>query len=255
MPMKCIIAEDEFLVRQSLRNKLIRMFPNIEIVAEVDHLEGLFDLVDEHNPDLLMLDINFPDGNSMESLRTYAKSLPYIIFITSYPHYALEAIHLDAVDYLLKPIDDGLLEESIRKFKRYLDRERGLQLPPVISKPEIPNPRKIMIPSQSGYYLLEIRDIIRMAADVNYTRIYVKDKPPILVAITLKYFEVALKGLGFFRVHKSHLINLEHIDRYQKTTDGGLLTLMDESTIPVSRNVRGEFHLALQAQVISMGGL
>jgi two-component system LytT family response regulator len=188
-------------------------------------------------------------------LRTYAKSLPYIIFITSYPHYALEAIHLDAVDYLLKPIDDGLLEESIRKFKRYLDRERGLQLPPVISKPEIPNPRKIMIPSQSGYYLLEIRDIIRMAADVNYTRIYVKDNPPILVAITLKYFEVALKGLGFFRVHKSHLINLEHIDRYQKTTDGGLLTLMDESTIPVSRNVRGEFHLALQAQVISMGGL
>jgi two-component system LytT family response regulator len=231
------------------------MFPDVEIVAEVDHLEGLFDLIEVHNPDLVLLDINFPDGNSMEALRIYSKPLPYIIFITSYPRYALEAIRLDAVDYLMKPLDDALLEKAIQKFKRYLERERGMQLPPQISKPEIADPKKIMIPSQSGYYLLEIRDIIRMTADVNYTRIYVKEKPPILVAITLKYFEAALKDLGFFRVHKSHLVNLDHIERYQKTTDGGILTLLDESSVPVSRNLRGEFHLALQAQVISMGGL
>lgn len=253
--MKCIIAEDEFLVRQSLKSKISRLYPDIEIVAEADQLLGLFSLIDQHSPDLVLLDINFPDGNSMEALRTYSKPLPYIIFITSYPHYALEAIRLDAVDYLLKPVDDVLLDKALQKFKRYIEREKGNYQPTLILKPDIPNPKKIMIPSQSGYYLLEIRDIIRMTADVNYTRIYVKEKPPILVAITLKYFEAALKDLGFFRVHKSHLVNLDHIERYQKTTDGGVLTIIDESSVPLSRNVRAEFHLALQAQVISMGGL
>lgn len=253
--MKCIIAEDEFLVRQSVRSKIGRLFPDVEVVAETDHLSNLFDLIDKWNPDVLLLDISFPDGNSLEELRNYSGVLPYIIFITSYPHFALEAIRLDAEDYLLKPVEDALLEKAFQKCKRYLEKERSLQQIPQILKPDIPDPKKIMIPSQSGYYLLEISEIIRMTADVNYTRIYVREKPPILVAITLKYFEAALKDMGFFRVHKSHLVNLEHIDRYQKTTDGGQLTLIDETVVPLSRNVRAEFHQALQAQVISMGGL
>lgn len=253
--MKCIIAEDEFLVRQSLRSKITRLFPDVDVVAETDYVSNLIELIEHWNPDVVLLDISFPDGNSLDVLRNYSGFLPYIIFITSYPHFALEAIRLDAVDYLLKPVEDVLLEKAFQKCKRYLEKERTLQQIPQIIRPDIPEPRKIMIPSQTGYYLLEIGDIIRMTADVNYTRIYVKEKPPILVAITLKYFEAALKEMGFFRVHKSHLVNVIHIERYQKTTDGGQLTLIDETVVPLSRNVRSEFHQVLQAQVISMGTL
>jgi two-component system LytT family response regulator len=253
--MKCIIAEDEFLVRQALKMRIHKLFPEVEVVSEPDHLEDLFADIEKHKPDFILLDINFPDGNSIEAIQQYDKALPYLIFITSYPNFALDAIRLEAVDYLLKPVEEAVLERAIQKCFRYIERERGFIHPTQILRPEIPNPGKIMIPSQSGYYLLEIKDIIRMTADVNYTRIYVKDKPPILVAITLKYFEAALKESGFFRVHKSHLVNLNHIERYQKTADGGVLTLMDDSSVPLSRNVRSEFHLALQAQVISLGGL
>jgi two-component system LytT family response regulator len=253
--MKCIIAEDEFLVRQSLKMRITKMFPEIEIVSEPDHLEDMFLAIEKHHPDFILLDINFPDGNSVEAIQKYSGVLPYLIFITSYPNFALDAFRLEAVDYLLKPVEDSVLEKSIQKCLRYIDREKSFIKPTQIIRPEIPNPGKIMIPSQSGYYLLEIQEIIRMAADINYTRIYVKDKPPILVAITLKYFESALKDSGFFRVHKSHLVNLNHIERYQKTADGGILTLIEDASVPLSKNVRSEFHQALQRQVILLGSL
>lgn len=252
--MKCIIAEDEFLVRQALKSKIMRLFPDLSVVAEVDSLIQLKDALAEHQPDFIFLDIHFPDGNSIEFFREHKITLPYVIFITSYPQFALDAIRLDAVDYLLKPVEDELLQKAVNKCLKFLSQDEvvNTKAEPAIIRPVGEDIRKLMVPSQSGYYILEIQDIVRFMAEVNYTRIFMKSRPPILVAITLKFFESALKEHRFFRVHKSHIVNLDLIEKYQKTTDGGVLTMVDESVIPLSKMARTEFQERLQQNVISL---
>jgi len=250
--MNCILVEDEFLVRQALRRKLNNMFPELDIVAEMDSLEALEQWLQTNIPDLIFLDINFPDGNSIEFARKNFEKIPYIIFVTSYPQFALDAIRLDAIDYLLKPIQDHQLEKAVRKYYKYAmpgNEETLLGF----TKPQGKEPQRLMVPSQAGNHILEISDIIRCMAEVNYTRIFIRGRSPILVAITLKTFAIALKDHGFVRVHKSHIINLSRLDKYQKNTYGGVLTMSDGSVVPLSKAARNEFQDKLQSDVIVLG--
>jgi two-component system, LytTR family, response regulator len=250
--MKCIIVEDEFIIRSMLVSQLAKYFPDIEVVAELDSLTALESWMHTGSADLLFLDIHFPDGNSIDFVHKYRKELPYIIFVTAYPQFALDAIRLDGIDYILKPVDDEILKSAVQKYIRYSkliehDDSHLVHIPNGVKS------KRIMIPSQSGYHIFYLDQIIRLSAEVNYTRIILKDKHPLLVAITLKNFEVALQTCGFLRVHKSHIVNTIHIDRYQKNAEGGILSMSDGTQVPLAKSMRNEFHDFLRRDVISLG--
>lgn len=250
--MKCIVVEDEFIIRSQLVSQLSKFFPDIEVVAELDNLAALESWMHTGSADFMFLDIHFPDGNSIDFVHKYRKDLPYIIFVTAYPQFALDAIRLEGIDYILKPVDDEIFKSSVQKYIRYaklLEAEDA----PLLHIPNGIKPKRIMIPSQSGHHIFFLDQIIRLSAEVNYTRVILKDKPPLLVAITLKNFEVALQECTFMRVHKSHIVNTMHIERYQKNAEGGILSMSDGTQVPLAKSMRNEFHELLRREVISLG--
>jgi two-component system LytT family response regulator len=250
--MKCVIIEDEFLIRSALISQLRRYFPEIEIIAELDSLSSLEAWMHHNTADVMFLDIHFPDGNSIDFVQKFRQDLPYIIFVTAYPQFALDAIRMDGIDFILKPVDDDVLKSAIQKYIRYA-KFTEIEDIELLSIPNGIQPNRIMIPSQSGYHLYYLDQLIRLSAEVNYTHIFVKDKPPLLVAITLKNFETALGNVGFLRVHKSHMVNTTHIDRYQKGAEGGILHMVDGAQVPLAKSMRIAFHQFLRNEVITFG--
>jgi two-component system LytT family response regulator len=156
-----------------------------------------------------------------------------LIFVTSFDHYAIKAFKFSAVDYILKPVDPDQLIAAVEKVKAMAPAETvESKIDVLISN--ITSLEKIALPASDGIRFIKISEIIRCESDNNYTLFYLTTKEKILVSKTLKDFELLLSGSKFYRVHKSHLVNLKFIAKYIPG-EGGYLILEDGSHVDVSR--------------------
>lgn len=219
--MRTIIIDDIPLAVESLKADLKDYHTEDVKLVGVAHsvMEGA-KLIRKVNPDLIFLDVHMNDGDGFDLLEMIDSSNISVVFTTASADHAIKAFQFSAVDYLLKPIDPELLSLSIKKAKQQYN---------VISD------------SQDGFITVntneEIRrinktDIIRLEAMGNYTQIFLTGGDKVLITKTLKDFVLKL-GLGFLRVHQSHLVNLEQVHSYIKT-EGGYLKMKDDSNVPVS---------------------
>jgi len=242
--IKVLIIDDEQHCIDRLSKLLHPSFINqLEIADTALTVEDGIKKITSLNPDLIFLDVQIDDKTGFDLLRAIPQINFAIIFTTAYETFAIQAIKFSAIDYLLKPIDDADLNVAVLKFmnersQKLTAQKIELLLQNTQNKKNIP--KKIIVPTVSGFEFLNIADIIRCQSDINYTTIYLKDKHKLVVAKTLKEFEELLSGHAFFRVHNSHLINLNCIKTYNKGK-GGSLVLIDGTEIEVSFRRKDEF--------------
>ncbi len=242
--LKALVIDDEKGSIDALLWELKQFEDEVEVIASTQSpLEGL-DILKQHEVDLLFLDIEMPRMNGFELIEQAGHVEANIVFTTAYDQFAIKAFEVSAMDYLLKPIDETELKRVIEKAKNKEDEQqmqRRLELLLQNVKKTDPTFKTIALPTQESLEFIEVEQIIRCESDSNYTRLYLNDEPkPLLVSKTLKHIESMIEGMGFFRIHHSHLVNVKYIKKYVRGNTGTLV-LKDGTSLPVSRAKKGDF--------------
>ena len=238
---KVLIIDDEPHMRDSLAKLLARHCPQVVVAGEAQSVAAGIKAIRELHPDIILLDIQLEDGTGFDLLNALPSIDFKVIFITAYDQYALQAFRFSAVDYLLKPVNPELLSEAIRRAERLILEHQNLQMHALQENlKNISNQdKKIILKTTENIYLIDIHSIICCESDSNYTSVHTSDGQKIFVAKTLKDYDDMLSGCGFYRVHKSFLINLAHIRRFEKQ-EGGYIILTNDLKIPVASRKRDE---------------
>lgn len=233
--IKVVIVDDEKHSVETLAWKIERFFPEVEIIAKfTDSLEAL-EFLQNNTLDLLFLDIEMPRLNGFEVLEELSTPLAFeIIFVTAYDDFGIRAVKADALDYLLKPVQNQELKTAIEKFK-------SKHASAVDKGPEVTQTKagKISLATKESIEFVLPSEIISCSSESNYTMIYLSGGRKKLISKTLKEVEKWLRPHGFYRTHHSHLVNLQHIKEYVRA-DGGHLLLSSGQTLPVARNRKEE---------------
>ena len=241
--IQTIIIDDEKRGRNILLKLLQQHCPNVHVVAQAESSMQAKELVALHKPDLVFLDVEMPKQSGFDFLQSLKEKKFAVIFITAHNHYAVRAFKFSALDFLLKPIDVDDLKSAVQKAEEKIRTSKPNEQLDVLKHhlKNLHNPfDKICIPTHDGISFAPIHDIVRMEADVNYTNVFLASGEKCISSKSLKEFDELLAELNFFRVHKSHLINLIHIKSYIKG-DGGTVVLADNSRVEVSRRHKDEF--------------
>jgi two-component system LytT family response regulator len=242
--IKALIIDDEEHCIDRLINLLIPSYEKlIEIVGSAQYVEQGIQAITLLKPELVFLDVQIHEKTGFDLLRALPEINFAIIFTTAYEKFAIQAIKFSAIDYLLKPIDGDDLNIALLKLisdtsKKIMSQKIDTLLQNTQKNSR--SPKKIIVPTITGFEFLDIADIIRCQSDINYTTIYLRDKQKLVVAKTLKEFEELLAGHSFFRIHNSHLINMAFIKSYNRGK-GGSVILSDGSEIEVSYRRKDDF--------------
>ena len=245
--IRAIIVDDEKNSCEAIQILVNEYCPQVELVGiYTSAIEALLQIKNDR-PDLLFLDIEMPHMNGFELLEKINAIEFDIIFTTSYNQYAIKAFKFSAIDYLLKPIDRQELITAVERVKKKHNPLVNQQLEMLLHK--IKNPAslvdKIALPTMQGLELILINNITFCSANNNYTEFTLTDKKKLLVSRTLKEVEELLSDYAFVRVHNSHIVNLNAINRYVRG-EGGYLIMSDGSTIDVSRSKKENLMKRLQ---------
>lgn len=248
MRTKALIVDDEESARKALSNMLEYYCKEVEVVGMAANITEAQSLIKELEPGVVFLDIQMPGGNGFDLLKKY-RQIPFkVIFVTAFDQFALRALKLSAIDYLLKPLSPRDLIKAVEKLGQQVEVEERFdeQLSAVEENMQAERQqKKIILNTSNNMYVLRVEDVLRCEADENYTRIIDLKGKAILVAKTLKEFDSMLSPLGFCRIHQSHLINLNHVLTYEKGS-GGMVMLVNKERIPVSGRRKEFFLSALQ---------
>ena len=238
MKLNAIIVEDEKTSRDILKNYISKYCPNIVVLGEAENIDEALILIRNHNLDVVFLDVEMPYGNAFDLLEKVGDVDFKTIFVTAYNHYAIDALNAHASYYLMKPISIDELIKAVDYVTEIATKEDALQDQILVPKTNSIN-GKITIPQQNGFEVLETKNILYCKADDNYTEIYLKDSKKKLVSKTLKYIEEALDEANFARIHKSYLVNVDEIVKYQKGK-GGSIVLSNGKEVMVSASKKSE---------------
>jgi len=237
-----VIIDDDQLARRGLKKILELNFKEIVILGEANSVVTGLSLINQHNPDLVFLDIELPDGTGFSLLEQLTKVDFKVIFTTSYSDYAITAFKYSAFDYITKPV----LIENVRSTMNRIN-----EIPVLHEKRRVEalkqnlthsnnDDQTIALPEMNGFTIVKVKDIVRCEGERNYSRIFFTNGNSVLVSRTLLEFDNLLAPHGFFRIHRSHLICLKKISRYLKT-DGGMVEMADKTQLPVSPKFKDDF--------------
>jgi two-component system LytT family response regulator len=240
--LKAILIDDELNSLQNLQFKIQEYCHSIKVVAQTQNPEEAIRMIGQHKPDVIFLDIEMPKMSGFKMLEQVPEIDFEVIFVTAYNHYAINAIRISAFDYLVKPVSIEDLQQTIERLGTFTvrkSRERADVL-----KKNLANPKsqedQIAIPTNDGLEFLQIKQIIRIESSSNYSKLFLLSGQHLLVTRQLKDFEELLQDYRFYRVHHSHLINLNFITRYIRG-DGGQIVLRNGDMIDVSRRKKEVF--------------
>lgn len=237
--LRILLVDDENDALEALEWKINKYVENVDITATDSPLKAI-EIIEEQKPDVVFLDIQMPEMDGF----TLIENLKYrdfqLIFTTAHDEFALKAIKVSAIDYLLKPVDKDELVRAIEKVNSSKPEENALEdkLKLLLSNVN-QNNDKINISADGKVYLLEKEDVVMLKSDKSYTTVFLSNNKEILVSKTLKEVEKKFQFPEFFRVHNSYLINLNHVKEYLKGL-GGELIMSNGSTVTISRNKKAE---------------
>ncbi|MBM3185156.1 MAG: response regulator transcription factor [Bacteroidetes bacterium] len=243
---KILIIDDEKPTREFIRRMLESLKLNAAIFIDGENVESGIKAIEEIQPDLVLLDIQMPDGNGFDVLRRVQYKKFEVIFITAFQEFAIQAIKFSALDYILKPIDMEELQSSVIRALDAIHEEADESQFSVLQNNIQPNQkRKLVLKTLESIHVVDIDNIIRCEADKNYTSFFLADGKRILVSKTLKDYDTMLADHSFFRAQQSHLININFIERYDKQ-DGGYVIMKDGASVPLSPAKKEQFFQLLE---------
>jgi two-component system, LytTR family, response regulator len=234
--LKTVIIDDDYVSRMILREMLEKFLDNVEILGEAGSVADGIKLIEDSNPDVVLLDISLPDGTGFDLLDRLKKVSFKLIFITAYSEYAIKAFKYSTFDYIIKPINVDDLTKAIMRIPQIASSDNNNRVKSLkenlTNSAEKPS-KTIALPEPNGFAIIKVEDIIRCEGKRNYTRIIFKEGSEKVVSRTLLEFEHLLTPLGFIRIHRSHLVNILNVVRYIKS-DGGMVELKTGELLKVS---------------------
>ncbi len=235
--LKTVLVDDEINALEALEWKLNRYIDDIQIIKCNSPIEAI-NIIQEEKPDLVFLDIDMPEMDGFTLLQKLSYTNFDLIFTTAHDEYALQAIKVSAIDYLLKPVDKDELITAVEKVvASRKDNQLEDKLQSLFSN--LNKSDKINVSADGKIYLLERDDVIMLKSDKSYTTVFLIDNKEILVTKTLKEVEKKFAFPEFFRVHNSFLINMNHVKEYLKSL-GGELIMSNGMSASISRNKKAE---------------
>jgi two-component system LytT family response regulator len=231
--LRAVIVDDEPLARLRLR-ELLAARPDIEVIGEAVDGASAIRTIDSLRPDLVFLDVEMPAGTGLDVLDRIDHD-PFVIFTTAYDRYAVAAFELQAVDYLLKPFGQERLARALDRVTTTTDaRNTAGRARTALSGGGSPIDR-LLVRDRGRLVPVAVRDIVRLEAGDDYTSVHAKGRA-YLVYLTLQDFERMLDPAKYLRVHRSHVVNLEHVAQFVPAEGGRfVLEMADGTKLPVSR--------------------
>jgi len=238
--IKTLILDDDRQVTLLLENLILKKLPELEIVGIGNSVSDSIRLIEKTNPDLVFMDIGFPDGDGFQIIDQTEKLKYEVIFITSHDEFAMKAFEYSALHYLKKPI---IPEDVIGAVNRYLEASKEEEVNLKIGKIKdalIHEEPKLIIPSSEGLHIIKINEIIRCEASDVYTIFYMLNNKKLIASKSLNNYEKLLSDINFVRIHNKHLINLRYIVQYVKGK-GGHVIMENGNSVEVSVRKKLDF--------------
>lgn len=238
--LKTIIIDDELPCIETLQLMLNKKFEQVvEIVATTSKPSEAILLIEKEKPDLLFLDIEMPEMTGIELLQKLPNTNFQVVFTTAHPQYAIQAIRLNALDYLTKPISLSELTDAVNKCVTKHKQNDTDILNHFLQQLKSNTTKKIALPTGTTTQFVPINEIVRVESQSNYSLIYFLNRPKLTVTKTLKELEEQLSPHQFLRIHHSHLVNIEHVIGY-KNQDSGYLIVQGNDLVEISRRKKQE---------------
>jgi len=239
--LRVVIVEDEVHSREALKSLLTEFCEGVEIVGMASDVETAVSLIKKTSPDLLFLDVELQTGTGFDVLDQLDEVNFEIVFTTAFEQYAVKAIKLSSLDYLLKPIDIEELQRAVEKASVKKDEDVQKQkLETLMSNLGSAGKKKICLATSDGIEFINILDIVHCEANGSYTNFHLTNGTTILVSKNLKEYETILTDQNFMRVHNSYLINLAEVKKFVKS-EGGYILMKNNAQISISQKKRDEF--------------
>lgn len=240
--MKTLLVDDERLARKELTT-LLREYPQIEIIGECSNADEARDEIEKHKPDLVFLDIQMPGKNGFDLLEEL-HYLPQIVFVTAYDEYAIKAFEVNALDYLLKPVENKRLDETIKKMEHRISELKS-QVPVgeelVGNQSKLTENDQIFLKDGEKCWFVTLKDVRMFESEGNYVRVYFGSSKPLILK-SLNNLEERLDNKVFFRTNRKFIVNLRWVEHIENWFNGGLqVTLRDQTKVEVSRRQAAKF--------------
>jgi two-component system LytT family response regulator len=236
-----IIVDDEAHARRTLETMLQLHCHEVQIKEQCSNVPQAVLAIKTHQPQLVFLDIEMPEFNGFELIKFFDEINFEIIFVTAYSEYAIRAFELSAVDYLLKPVQQDKLKAAIEKLKaKQANQQLKERLELLQSNLQNEEFTRIALPVTDGLLFVEVSNIVYVEADGAYSKVYLSDASCVTVSRKIKFFEEMLtKRKPFFRTHRSYVVNLNYVCKYNRLES--YITLESEISLPVSKDRKKEF--------------
>lgn len=235
--MNVLIVDDERLARKEL-NTLLKGYPKLNIIGECSNVDQAIESINELKPDLVFLDIHMPGKSGFDLLEEIDKS-PFIIFVTAYDEYAIKAFEVNALDYLLKPINEQRLEAAIQKFEQFYDEKQSeeSQAEDVSesNNEQLSINEQVFIKDGEKCWFVKLEDIRLFESEGNYVRVHFHSNKPLILR-SLNNLDQRLDDKNFFRANRKFILNLNWIEKVESWFNGGLkVTLRGGEEVEISR--------------------
>lgn len=240
--LKAIIIDDERNAVTAMEIALKEFCPDVEVVGTANSAKEGIKEIQNKNPDIVFVDIEMPQMTGIEMIEQFGNRNFEVVFVTAYNQFAIKAFKVNAIDYLLKPINIVELINAVKKIADRIAQKQSNTIQPQLQEEKFKQALagKLTLSTASGSEYIDIKDITHIEADGSYAKVYTVNGKMRLVTKNLKSFEASLEGETFFRCHNSYLINVSYIKKYTPTKDKGFIEMMDGTTIPVARSAKVE---------------
>ena len=245
LPIKALIIDDEANARSAIKNMAQQLNLPVEIIGEAGNAAEGLEKIKLLQPELLFLDIQMPGKSGIQLMQEMNRDNIQVIFVTAHQGFAIQALKLSAIDYILKPVDPVDLKDAVEKAlkqKNKLAPEQLLlfqQALQHLQQPQQKAPQKLALSTNEGVLFTELKDIIWIESLTGYCKFYLQGQKPIVISKNLKEYEELLAEHNFFRTHQSSVVNLMHIKKYVRG-EGGQVWMTDGSEIEVARRRKDE---------------
>ena len=254
--IRAIIIDDEPLAIESLALILKKKCKDdVQVIATSNSPHLGKSLIEEHQPDLVFLDIEMPGMSGIDLVRSFSKPAFHVVFVTAFDAYAIEALRLSAMDYLLKPVEAEDIVNVVAKIKTAIRKNENLlsnqiqSLEKLLTQTNTSPESRIGIAMAEKIVFIDIPDIIYCEASGVYTYIHLRDGKKLIASKPLGDFESQLSLHKFFRIHHSTLINLNRIKEFQRY-NGGYVIMQNDAKLEVSHRKRKDFLDAINSSVV-----
>lgn len=244
MPSRYLIIDDDPMIRDILAVQIEKIAPHYQLLASSVNGEKGIKAIEAHKPNLVFLDVELDDMTGFELLQSVHRRGSYdfhTIFISSYTYYAIKALRIGAMDYLLKPFDPKEIQQAIKRFEQILASENNKRLSGISEQALVnlhPAERILSLQLRDGETLISVESILFLEGERNYTSIHYTDGSKKLTSKTLGDTQMMLDPDQFFRTHKSYIVNRQHIKgRPQRN----VILMLNYQRIPISRRRIAQF--------------